>query len=154
MVADNLVEISEHILTATVTNIVISGAPDDLADDRIVGFQTDYPKIRMDLLVLTNEVLKTTATELPNSIILEASCPRIDYLGAIRSNYVGKTSLFFLKGNQFSPVFEDDPELPRNVYIWMQDLSNKPEIIEAIEKEKARQAASGYRRQEASKPDP
>ena len=153
MVADNLVEISDHILTATVTNVVIPGGSNLLESD-YVGMGTKHPIIRMELMVLTNEMLKTTAPELPNSIIIEASCPGIGSLATIRSYYLGKTSLFFLKGDQFSPVFEDDPEFPGTMRIWMQDLSNKPEILEAIEKEKAQQGGPWCPPQSVGSPDP
>ena len=152
MVADNLVDISDHILTATVTNVVIPGGSNLLESD-YVGMGTRHPIIRMELMVLTNEMLKTTAPELPNSIIIEASCPGIGSLATIRSYYLGKTSLFFLKGDQFSPVFEDDPEFPGTMRIWMQDLSNKPEILEAIEKEKAQQGGPGYPPQGVGSPE-
>lgn len=136
MVPDNLVDISDHILTARVTGVVIPGAPDVLTSD----YLDRDTQLKMDLMVLTNEVLKSTATEIPNSIVLEIPCPYFSTLGNLRSNYVGKTFLFFFKGDQFSPIFEDTQPYPSNINIWMQDLSNKPEIMAALEKEKAKQA--------------
>ena len=139
----SIVRESDHVIIGTVTNVLVHDQHGNLIADRKAATGRNGNDMRMFVHRDPSGLLKSTKTDVPTEL-------QIDYGGIFflqlymeQEGHIGKTYIFLLKGDDFSPTYH---------MLSFRPLEERPQIEQLLNEEKAQPTGGAYGSPEAGSP--